>query len=95
MRKQSRSGGPRYGDFPELFWDLRPDAPIDAESPVVLARLLTRARAEIIGKLVSPRVLRDRLDSLPIAENVRVFWRAVLDGTSERTDDRLSHDPAA
>jgi hypothetical protein len=31
----------RYGDFPELFWDAQPDAVIDVQSPVTLARLLT------------------------------------------------------
>jgi hypothetical protein len=61
----------RYGDFPELFWDAEPDAAIDVQNPVTLARLLTRGRAEVIGTLVPEEVLR-------VPEHVRIFWRAVL-----------------
>lgn len=73
----------RYGDFPELFWDARPDVPIDVRNPVTLARLLTRARAEIVGKLVPLEVLRERLTSLTLPEHVLVFWQAVLEGAPE------------
>jgi hypothetical protein len=68
----------RYGDFPELFWDAEPDAAIDVQNPVTLARLLTRGRAEVIGTLVPEEVLRERLEALPVPEHVRIFWRAVL-----------------
>lgn len=74
----------RYGDFPELFWDAQPDAEIDVQNPVTLARLLTRGRAEVIGKLVPLEVLRERLDVLPLPDHVRIFWRAVL-----RSDSRI------
>ena len=74
----------RHGDFPELFWDARPEAPIDVCDPVTLARLLTRGRAEVIGKLVPLEVLRERLDAIPLPEHVRIFWRAVL-----RSDARV------
>jgi hypothetical protein len=67
-----------YGDFPELFWDAQPDVAIDVQNPVTLARLLTRGRAEVIGKLVPLEVLRERLDALSLPEHVRIFWRAVL-----------------
>jgi hypothetical protein len=78
----------RYGDFPELFWDAQPDAEIDVQNPVTLARLLTRGRAEVIGTLVPLEVLRERLDALPLPDHVRIFWRAVL-----RSDSRV--DPGA
>ena len=71
----------RYGDFPLLFWDAQPDALIDVSNPVVLARLLTRGRADVIGKLVSPEVLQERLMSLTLPEHVQVFWRTVFEGT--------------
>jgi hypothetical protein len=74
----------RYGDFPELFWDAQPDAEIDVQNPVTLARLLTRGRAEVIGTLVPLEVLRERLDALPLPDHVRIFWRAVL-----RSDSRV------
>jgi hypothetical protein len=68
----------RYGDFPELFWDAQPEAVIDVQNPVTLARLLTRGRAEVIGTLVPLEVLQERLEALPVPEHVRIFWRAVL-----------------
>lgn len=71
----------RYGDFPFLFWDAQPDALIDVSNPVVLARLLTRGRADVIGKLVSLEVLRERLISLTLPEHVQVFWRTVFEVT--------------
>lgn len=74
----------RYGDFPDLFWDARPDAEIDVQNPVTLARLLTRGRAEVIGTLVPLEVLEERLDTLPLPGHVRIFWRAVL-----RSDSRV------
>lgn len=72
-----------YGDFPRLFWDARPDAPIDIGSPVTLARLLTRADAGTVGKLVPPELLRERLETLPIPEHTRTFWRRVLQYVAE------------
>ena len=71
---------PRYGDYPELFWDAQPDALLDPRNPVTLARLLTRGRPETIGRLVPLSVIRGSLDSLPLPKHVLVFWRTVLDG---------------
>jgi hypothetical protein len=68
----------RYGDFPELFWDARPDVLIDVRNPVTLARILTRARAETVGQLVPLEVLREHLMTLTLPEHVLVFWQAVL-----------------
>lgn len=69
----------RYGEFPDLFWDANPDAPIDGKSPVVLARLLTRGSMAAVRALVDPRVLAEALPHLAIDEHVRRFWRRVLD----------------
>ena len=76
----------RYGDFPDLFWDARPDVAIDVEDPVTLARLLTRGRAELIGRLVSLEILRKCLPALTLPEPVLVFWHAVLESTPPGTE---------
>ncbi len=68
----------RYGDFPELFWDAQPDAVIDVRNPVTFARLLTRGRPEIIGKLMSLGVLREGLDTVDLPKHVELFWREVV-----------------
>lgn len=73
----------RYGDFPELFWDLRADAPVDSEHPSILARVITNGSLDAISKLVSFDVLRRDLDILPVPEHTRRFWRVVLDVLSE------------
>lgn len=70
----------RYGDFPELFWDAEPDAPVDVTSPVTLERLLTRGRMETVARLVTPDLLLQRLDDLYLPDYVRRFWRTVLEG---------------
>jgi len=80
----------RYGDVPDFFRDAEPDAEINIRSPVTLARLLTRGRAEIIGKLVPLEVLQERREALPLPEHARIFWRAVLriePGTAPRLLD--------
>lgn len=78
-RPEPATSGLRYGDFPELFWDLRGDAPIDAEHPSILARLLESATPETIGRLVSLDTIRDALDALPVPQHTRRFWRIVVD----------------
>jgi hypothetical protein len=70
---------PRYGDFPALFWDARPDAVIDTAHPVVLARVITRGSMEALARLVSPDELRRALPKLVVEEHVRRFWRRVLE----------------
>ncbi|MBI4545104.1 MAG: hypothetical protein HY703_07920 [Gemmatimonadetes bacterium] len=90
MQDTDNAGGLRYGDLPHLFWDARPDQPIDLSSPVTLGRLLTRADPRTIGRLVSPDALRQQLDSLQIPEHTRAFWRLVLGGVAERTGARNS-----
>jgi hypothetical protein len=68
----------RYGDFPELFWDARPDAPIDPDEPVVIARIIMRGSSDALHRLVSPSTLRAVLPGLVIPDHVRAFWRRVL-----------------
>jgi hypothetical protein len=69
---------PHYGDYPELFWDAVPDAPVDTDSPVVLARVIERGSMDAIARLVSPAALRRELPRLVVPEHVRRFWGRVL-----------------
>ncbi len=74
---------PRYGDYPVRFWNAEPDAASEVTSEVTLARLLMRARADTVARLVSPALLRERLDSLEIPTSTRIFWRLVLAGVTD------------
>lgn len=74
----SQSSAWRYGDFPDLFWDAQPQAVIDTRNSVTLARLLTRGRAAVIGKLVPLAILEEGLESVDLPEHVQLFWRTVL-----------------
>lgn len=76
--EQGAARGYRYGDFPHLFWDAQPEAPVEPSNPVTLARLLTRADARTIGKLVPLEILRESLEDLPVPEHTKLFWRRVL-----------------
>ena len=69
----------RYGEFPELFWDARPDEVIDPENPIVLARVLTQGGQEAVAKLVRPETLERLLPTLVIPEHSRRFWNVVLE----------------
>ena len=72
-------GAPRYGDYPELFWDAVPDAPVDTDNPVVLARVIVRGSMDAVAQLVTPSVLRRELPRLVVPDHVRRFWERVLD----------------
>jgi hypothetical protein len=78
----------RYGEFPELFWDARPDEVVDRENPVVLARVLTQGSEDAQAKLVRFETLERLLPSLIIPEHSRRFWNVVLEHLrrSERED---------
>ncbi len=69
----------RYGEFPELFWDARPDEVVDPENPIVLVRVLTQGSADAIAKFVRPDVLDRLLPTLVIPEHSRRFWTVVLE----------------
>ncbi len=83
---QNRRSGQtyRYGDFPHLFWDAQPDAPVDVTSAVTLARLLRRGDPETIAALVPPELLREQLDTLFLPEHTKSLWRRVLARLPER-----------
>jgi hypothetical protein len=75
---ETRADSSRYGDFPELFWDADPAALIDVGNPTVLARLLTRGNAQLVGRMVPLELLQKELDSLQLPEHARTFWQCVL-----------------
>jgi hypothetical protein len=77
-RRRETHDPPRYGDYPELFWDLRPDEPINVEQPFVLARLLSHGTPETIWSLVPPSLIQRELPTLPLLEHTRRFWGRVL-----------------
>lgn len=87
MKPDDRQPEPplRYGDFPALFWDAQPDVAIDVRDPITLARLLTRGRPEVIGRLVPLEVVQQELNGLPLPEHVLMFWRVVLRRTPDVT----------
>jgi|GEM_PF-4916624 len=68
----------RYGDFPELFWDLKRDAPVDGQNPAIIARLLMHARPETLWKLVPVSVLLEKFDQLDLPDHSRRFWALVI-----------------
>jgi hypothetical protein len=74
----------RYGDFPELFWDLKRDAPVDGENPAIIARLLMHARPETLWKLVAVPVLLEKFDQLNLPEHSRKFWTLVVQELRQR-----------
>jgi hypothetical protein len=73
-----------YGDFPELFWDLKHDAPVDARNPAIIARLLMHARPETLWKLVPVPVLLEKFDELDLPDHSRRFWSLVVQELRER-----------
>jgi hypothetical protein len=74
----------RYGDFPELFWDLKPDAEIDTENPDVMARVLQHGSMDAIRTLVPMEVLLRDFDKLELPEHSRRFWELVVRMRRER-----------
>ncbi len=78
-----------YRDFPELFWDLKGDAPVDAQNPAVIARLLMHARPETLWKLVPVPVLLEKFDQLDLPEHSRKFWALVVQELRERRTRRV------
>ena len=76
--RPGRGGDLTYGDFPRLFWDARPDAPLDLDDPTTIARFLTHADPETVARLVTLEQIGERLPSLPLRPETRAFWEAVL-----------------
>jgi len=67
-----------YGDFPGLFWDARPEVPLDLDDPTTLARFLTRGDPETVAGVVTLREIAERLPGLPLPPETRAFWQCVL-----------------
>ena len=79
----------RYGDFPELFWDLQKDVEIDRENPSVIARVLRDGNPRALRELVSPEALIRHFDELMLPHHVRAFWGIVV----EKLRGRQQPDP--
>jgi hypothetical protein len=75
---------PKYGDYPELFWDLKPEEPIDVEQPWVLARLLTTAAPDTIRRLAPISLIRREFPNLPLPDHTRRFWEMVFEAMDRR-----------
>ena len=74
----------RYRDFPELCQDLTPDAEVDRDNPIIIARVLRDGNLSHVKKLVRMDVLAREIDHLELPENVRGFWALVLRKIAER-----------
>lgn len=82
----------RYGDFPELFWDLKPDVEIDRTNLRMIARVLTHGSTDAIRKLVPMEILLRDFEKIDMPENARRFWSLVVQRrrarlTREKTDE--------
>ncbi|HEX2209036.1 MAG TPA: hypothetical protein VHG93_15260 [Longimicrobium sp.] len=80
--------GDRYGDFPELFWDPKRDAPVDARDPAIIARLPMHAPPETLWKLVPVPVLLEQFDQVDLPDRSRKFWSVVVQMLRERRTRR-------
>jgi hypothetical protein len=74
----------RYGDFPELFWDLKPDAEIDRSNLRMIARVLTDGSMDAVRKLVPMDVLLRDFEKLDMPDNARRFWSLVVERRRKR-----------
>ena len=74
----------RYGDLPELFWDLPRDQVVDGRDPVVVARLLENGPPELVRRLVPIDVLLGDLSALDLQAHTRRFWSEVVQRLRER-----------
>jgi hypothetical protein len=68
-----------YRDFPELFWDAKPEAVIELDNPFVLSRVLQKGSLEHVRKLVDFNILRAKWGELWLPERTRYVWGKVLD----------------
>jgi hypothetical protein len=88
---------PRYGDFPHLFADLVPDAPVDIGNDVILARLLIDGRVEDLRRTHALNGALPRLNTLEMPQYLHRVWRRFLEeypGTelNEAANDRANTD---
>lgn len=80
----------RYGDFPELFWDLQKDVEIDRENPYVISRVLREGNLKLVKQLVSADTLIRHFDELVLPEHIRAFWALVIERLQERQNVTFS-----
>ncbi len=73
-----------YRDFPELFQDLDPDAEVDRDDPLIIARVLRQGNLSHVKKLVPMDVLAREIDRLEVPEHIRSFWSLVLQKVAQR-----------
>lgn len=74
----------RYGDFPELFWDVKPDAEIDHTNLRMIARVLTDGSMDAIRKLVPMEVLLRDFEKIDMPDHARSFWSLVVERRRKR-----------
>lgn len=74
----------RYGDFPELFWDVKRDAEIDRTNLRMIARVLTHGSMDAIRKLVPMEVLLRDFEKIDMPDNARRFWSLVVERRRKR-----------
>jgi hypothetical protein len=73
-----------YGDFPELFQDLDPDAQVDGDDPLIITRVLREGNLSHVKRLVRMDVLAREFEHLELPANVRGFWTVLLRKIAER-----------
>lgn len=78
----------RYGDFPELFWDLDPAAEVDAENPVIIARVLREGRLRHVDMLLDVNAVARELEGLVLPPHVKQFWTMTVERLRQK---RLVH----
>ncbi|HEU0015791.1 MAG TPA: hypothetical protein VFQ45_19085 [Longimicrobium sp.] len=74
----------RYGDFPWLFWDLKPDEEVDGENLRVIARVLTDGRMADLRRLAPIATLLREFPRLDLPEHAQKFWSIVVRMLRER-----------
>lgn len=67
-----------YGDFPHLFWNAEPGAPLDLDDPTTFGRFLTRGDPETVFRVVTLEEVARRLQGLPLQPETRAFWERVV-----------------
>jgi addiction module RelB/DinJ family antitoxin len=67
-----------YGDFPHLFWNAEPQAPLDLDDPTTFARFLTRGDPETVFRVVTLDEIARRLPELPLQPETRAYWERVV-----------------
>ncbi|MGD8870516.1 MAG: type II toxin-antitoxin system RelB/DinJ family antitoxin [Gemmatimonadota bacterium] len=77
----SRPTGSRtltYGDFPHLFYNAEPRAPLDLDDANTFGRFLTRGDPETVCRVVTLDEIAERLPGLPLQPETRLFWERVV-----------------